>query len=75
MNKTERIKAKILDVLPGATVEVRDPYQDGEHFEALVISAQFEGMPLVKQHQLVMNALKADFAQDVHALALTTRTV
>ena len=48
---------------------------DGEHFEAIVISAEFEGKPLVKQHQLVMNALKTEFGSNqVHALALKTFT-
>ncbi|MGE4170247.1 MAG: BolA family protein [Candidatus Margulisiibacteriota bacterium] len=66
------IQETILEVLPDATVFVNDP--DGQHFDAIVISPSFVGMPLVKQHQLVMNALKEAFEGPVHALALKTYT-
>lgn len=72
MSMGPEIKATILKVLPDATVYVADP--DGEHFEAIVISEKFTGMPLVKQHKIVMNALKEHFKQAVHALALKTYT-
>ena len=68
------ITSKIKDVLPSATVYVLDPHNDGEHFEALVISETFINLSLVKQHQVVMNSLKDEFKQAVHALALKTFT-
>lgn len=68
------IKQTILDALPDATVYVADPNQDGEHFEAIVISKHFETLPLVRQHQCVMKALKEKFETSVHALALKTFT-
>jgi stress-induced morphogen len=39
-----------------------------------VICPQFEGLSLVKQHQLVMKSLTQGFATNVHALALKTFT-
>jgi acid stress-induced BolA-like protein IbaG/YrbA len=66
------IKNTIQEALPDATIFVADP--DGEHFEAIVVSPTFEGMMLVKQHQLVMKALKEKFATTVHSLALKTYT-
>lgn len=74
MIKTESIKSTILEAIPDATVYVADPNNDGEHFEAIVVSASFNGLMLVKQHQLVMKALKERFSTDVHALALKTFT-
>ena len=72
----EKITQAILDVLPDAQVKVQDPHNDGQHFTADVASASFEGMSLVKQHQIVMNALKAHFDTDmVHALQLKTRVL
>ena len=68
------IEQTILSTLPDATVYVADPNNDGEHFQAIVISPSFEGLMLVKQHQLVMNALKEKFETTVHALALKTFT-
>ncbi len=72
MSKTEFIKTIILEALPGANVSVVDPYSDGEHFQAVVVSDLFENQSLVTQHQLVMNALKEAFYTDVHALGLKT---
>ncbi len=74
MTKTEEIKNVIEQAVPQATAYVEDPQGDGEHFQAIVVSPAFEGMTLVKQHQLVMKALKDAFAQSVHALALRTFT-
>ena len=68
------IKQTILEVLPEALVYVMDPNNDGEHFEAIVVSDTFRDLSLVKQHQVVMTALTDKFATSVHALALKTFT-
>ena len=70
--KAQQIKETIEAAVPDAAVYIHDP--DGEHFQALVISESFNGMPLIKQHKLVMNTLKERFATDVHALGLKTFT-
>lgn len=70
----EKIKEIIENSLEDAIVHVMDPNNDGAHFQSVVISADFEGLSLVKQHQLVMNALKAEFDGPVHALMLKTFT-
>ena len=72
--KLNDIKTIIEQAVPNATVFVKDPMNDGQHLEAIVISPAFEGMMLVKQHQMVMAALKSAFATSVHALALKTFT-
>lgn len=60
--------------IPGCQVSVNDPMNDGQHFEAVVVADQFEGISLVKQHQMVMNCLKEELQGAVHALALKTYT-
>jgi len=70
----ETIESIIYEALPDATVFVANPDNDGKHFEALVISPSFQTMTLVKQHQVVMNALKSALETQVHALALKTFT-
>ena len=72
MSLTTEIKQIIQNELPGSIIIVEDPNNDGEHFEAIVISEAFEGMPLLKQHKAIMNPLKEAFDQKVHALALKT---
>lgn len=70
----EKIEKIIKGSLPDATIYVMDPYNDGQHFQALVISPTFDGKSLVEQHQMVMNPLKEAFETDVHALGLKTFT-
>ena len=46
-----------------------------DHLQVTVISSQFNGLSLVKQHQLVYSALKEELASEaIHALALKTET-
>jgi acid stress-induced BolA-like protein IbaG/YrbA len=71
---TKQIEEIILGAIPNAQVMVRDPMNDGAHFEATVISESFVGMSLVNQHRQVMQPLKNAFAGDLHALALKTYT-
>lgn len=48
---------------------------DGQHFQAVVVSAAFEGQPLVRQHQTVMKALREELDSNrVHAIQLKTMT-
>ena len=47
---------------------------DGHHWEALVVSAAFEGLPKVRQHQLVYAALGDRMREEIHALSMTTLT-
>ena len=49
------------------------------HFKVVIVSAQFEGVPAVKRHQLVYGALgelmgKKVSQGGIHALAITSRT-
>ena len=67
------IKLIIEKAIPGAQAYVLDPMNDGQHLQAYVVSPSFEGLPVFKQQQLVMTALK-DIFQTVHALGLKTFT-
>lgn len=69
----DEIKIIIEKAIPQATAYVQDPMNDGQHLQAFVISPAFEGLPVFKQQQLVMTALKDIFAS-VHALGLKTFT-
>ena len=69
----EAIKLQIEKAIPGSTAYVQDPMNDGAHLQAFVISPAFEGLPVFKQQQMVMTAVK-DIFQIVHALGLKTFT-
>ena len=64
------IKQKIAD----SVVSVENLNGD-DHLQVTVISSEFNGLSLVKQHQLVYSALKEELASEaIHALALKTET-
>lgn len=47
---------------------------DGHHFEAVIVSAAFEGKRLIARHQLVYLALGDRMRQEIHALSMKTLT-
>ena len=47
---------------------------DGQHFEAMIVSSQFIGKNKVQQHQLVYLALGDRMRAEIHALAIRTIT-
>jgi acid stress-induced BolA-like protein IbaG/YrbA len=71
MNPTQ-IEELVRAALPGATVKVRS--EDNVHFEAVVVSADFEGKRPLQRHQMVYRALGERMGGEIHALQLTTLT-
>lgn len=66
------IEALIKAALPDATITVEDLAGDGDHYAATVVSERFRGIPRVRQHQLVYEALQGRMGGALHALALQT---
>ncbi|MBL4739612.1 MAG: BolA family transcriptional regulator [Sneathiella sp.] len=66
------IERLIQEGIPNAQVKITDLRGDGDHYAALVESDAFEGIPRVKQHQMVYEALKGKMGGELHALALQT---
>jgi acid stress-induced BolA-like protein IbaG/YrbA len=47
---------------------------DGQHFQAVIVSAKFRDLMRVAQHQLVYRALGDRMHNEIHALAMRTLT-
>lgn len=47
---------------------------DGTHFEALIVSTEFEGKSLIERHKLVYGVLGDAMKERIHALSLKTYT-
>jgi acid stress-induced BolA-like protein IbaG/YrbA len=58
--------------LPGARATVNGA--DGVHFDAVVVSEAFVGVPTIKRHRLVYATLGSQMGNEIHALALKTLT-
>jgi acid stress-induced BolA-like protein IbaG/YrbA len=47
---------------------------DGQHFQAMIVSAAFAGKSRVQRHQLVYKALGDRMREEIHALSMQTLT-
>jgi len=68
------IEALIREGVPGASVRVVDTVGDGNHFQATIVAAAFDGQPLVARHQLVYRSLQGAMTERVHALSIKAYT-
>jgi stress-induced morphogen len=66
------IESMIRAAIPDAQIDITDLAGDGDHYAAKVVSASFAGLPRVKQHKAVYDALGGRMGGVLHALQLTT---
>ncbi len=71
MLSPDQVRTYISDNLRCDHVEVNG---DGQHFEALIVSAEFRGKNRVQQHQVVYRALGERMREEIHALSMQTLT-
>lgn len=72
MFEAAEIKRLIEQGLACDFVEIQG--DDGVHFSGIVVSAAFEGMTRVRQHQAVNATLGKLLGNEIHALQLQTYT-
>lgn len=68
----DTIRDLILAGLPGASVDVQG--DDGVHFEATVVAAEFAGKRPLERHRMVYATLGDKLGGEIHALSLKTMT-
>jgi len=67
----EDIKRLIESGMPGSEVFVTG---DGTHFEATVISPEFDGKSMLEQHRMVYATLGNRMQSEIHALSIRSHT-
>jgi len=67
----KKVKELIKSGMSTLNVEVEG---DGSHFEAVIVSDEFEGKSLIQRHQVVYKALGDAMKEDIHALSMKTYT-
>jgi acid stress-induced BolA-like protein IbaG/YrbA len=72
MMQPEQVQNIIAEGLPCAHLQVNG---DGQHFEAIIVSAEFAGKNRVQRQQCVNAVLRAYFdSGELHALSMKTHT-
>lgn len=81
MTIADQITAKITAALSPAYLDVINEshmHHGGagaeSHFKLVIVSAEFEGKPLIKRHQAVNAILEKELRDDIHALSMQTFT-
>ena len=65
----EQVQHYIEEGLPCEHIEVSG---DGQHFEAIIVSAEFSDKNMLQQHQRVYQALGTRMHAEIHALSMKT---
>ncbi len=80
-NRTNRIDECLSQHLSIQFIEILDeshrhhvPKDAETHFKLIIVSETFDGLSLVKRHQLINNLLKNEFASGMHALSIHAYT-
>jgi stress-induced morphogen len=77
MEYFDKIKNLILEEFNDALVEVNDltGNHSRDHLGVQVISDDFNGKPLIQQHQMIMDILKSKLlSEEIHAVKIKTMT-
>jgi BolA protein len=79
--RVDSIKQQLIENFFPVHIEVTNeshshnvPEGSESHFKVTLVSEHFAGKPLIKRHREVNVALKSEFDQGMHALALHTMT-
>ncbi len=81
MTVAQTIERKISETLAPAHLEVINeshmhsvPPGSESHFKLVIVADRFDGLPLVRRHQLVNATLAEEMRGPVHALSMETLT-
>lgn len=75
MISPDKVESMIKTGLPDAEVAVQDLTGGGDHYQVAIVSSAFEGLSLVKRHQLVYQCVNSAMSSEaIHALSLETNT-
>jgi stress-induced morphogen len=71
----ERLETLLRTAFPDAAeLQVQDRTGGGDHFQVIVTSPRFDGLPLLDQHRLVNDALAEPLRDGtIHELRIKTR--
>ena len=70
-------ETKLISILqqsfPNAKIKITDLTGDQDHYSLDITCNSFKGLPLIKQHRLVKDALSEVLEKELHAITIKTR--
>lgn len=70
-------ETKLISILqqsfPNAKIKITDLAGDQDHYSLDITCSSFKGLPLIKQHRLVKDALSEVLEKELHAITIKTR--
>jgi stress-induced morphogen len=73
MPSTDDLKQRIETAIPGSRADVTDLTGGGDHFRAIVVAPEFDGLSRIEQHRRVYGVFGTEIGGAIHALSLETR--
>ena len=83
-DRQSRLEQRLKDALHPESIQIRDQSHlhaghagasDGlSHFAVKLTAQAFDGLPVIKRHRLVYDAVGDMMKTDIHALSITART-
>lgn len=71
----QEVKARIEEGLRTSHVEVLEFSGGTDHYSVIIVSDDFEGVPLLRRHRMVMELFRAEVkTEEVHALTIKAYT-
>ena len=74
MSEFKFVEDIIRSGLPDAIIQIEDMTGTKDHLAITVVTDEFKGKILIEQHQILMNLLKEELKNRIHAVKLNTFT-
>ena len=69
----EELHSILHQSFPNAQIKITDLAGDQDHYSLDITDGSFRGIPLIKQHRMVKDALKGVLHKKLHAITIKTR--
>lgn len=69
-----KLMSILLNNFPDAQIKITDTLGDQDHYLVEIESDKFKGLPLIKQHRLVKDALSDVLSKELHAVSIKTKS-
>ena len=70
----KEVQALLENDFPNSDIAIVDTRGSGDHFEIMVVSDNFEGVPILERHKMIHSALGDNLGGAIHAVEIKAYT-